>query len=201
MEYWHDKFPIVRDMIGVLYDYRGAGGCCHIVTDDGNIYDEDLDFVIEYAQKEENKDSIDAELSIAICKILKTMTFFQRAVLFDSMNYDGDYHDKESFDAFYDNREENLREVFRMYDWDKRLSSKENINIKHFRYDMISAYYDGVDEHPQTKMEKLGFHWIKSEAVPIADCWWFRCDKYPDEIPTYIKIMDNNFKFSEERNK
>lgn len=124
MEYWHDKFPIVRDMIGVLYDYCVVGGCCHIVTDDNNIYDEDLDFVIEYAQRDENKGRIDSELSIAICKILKTMTFLQRAVLFDCINssYGVTYlNDKESFDAIYDTSEEHLRDVFRMFDWDTRL--------------------------------------------------------------------------------
>lgn len=124
MEYWHDKFPIVRDMIGVLYDYCGAGGCCHIVTDDDNIYDEDLDFVIEYAQREEEKNRIDSELSVAICKILKTMTFLQRAVLFDYMNSHHDFNDfynKESFDAIYDTSEEHLRAVYLEYDWDKRL--------------------------------------------------------------------------------
>lgn len=124
MEYWHDKFPIVRDMISVLYDYCGAGGCCHIVTDDDNIYDEDLDCVIKYAQEDENKDRIDAELSIAICKILKTMTFLQRAVLFDYMNsgYDfNDFDNKESFDAIYDTSEGHLRAVYSEYDWDKRL--------------------------------------------------------------------------------
>ena len=120
MKYYHDKFPIVKDMIAVLYDYCGAGGCCHIVTDDDNIRDEDLDFVIEYAQKEENKDSIDAELSVAICKILKQMTFLQRAVLFDYMNSDYDYNnliDKESFDAVYDTSEEHLKAVCSEYDW------------------------------------------------------------------------------------
>lgn len=121
LEYYHAKFPIVRDMISVLYDYCGAGGCCHIVTDDDNIYDEDLNFVIEYAQRDGEKDRIDSELSVAICKILKTMTFLQRAVLFDSMNYDIDFHDKESFDAFYDTDKEHLLEVFRTYDWDNRL--------------------------------------------------------------------------------
>lgn len=124
MEYWHDKFPIVRDMISVLYRYCGAGGCCHIVTDDDNIYDNNLDSVIEYAQSEENKDSIDAELSIAICKILKTMTFLQRAVLFDYMNSDDncyDFDNKESFDVIYDTSEEHLRAVYSEYDWRKRL--------------------------------------------------------------------------------
>lgn len=120
MKYYHEKFPIVRDMISVLYDYCGAGGCCHIVTDDDNIYDSDLDFVIEYAQRDENKDRVDAELSVAICKILKNMTFLQRAVLFDSMNFDIDYCNKEEFDNFYPHDENSLKNVFKSYDWDYR---------------------------------------------------------------------------------
>ena len=121
-EYYHEKFPIVRDMINVLYDYCGAGGCCHIVTDDFNIYDDDLEFVIKYAQEEENKDDIDAELSIAICKALKSMTFLQRAVLFDSMSFEFDYHDKKEFDRNYEHEEVDLRNVFENYDWDDRLN-------------------------------------------------------------------------------
>ena len=118
MKYYHEKFPIVKDMISVLYDYCRAGGCCHIVTDDNNIYDSDLDFVIEYAQHDENKDRVDAELSIAICKILKNMTFLQRAVLFDSL--DIDYCNKEEFDELYPHDEDSLKDVFNEYDWDCR---------------------------------------------------------------------------------
>ena len=127
MEYYHEKFPIVRDMIAVLYDYCCSGGCCHIVTDDDNIYDSDLDFVIEYAQRDENKNRIDAELSIAICKILKDMSFLQRAVLFDSINYEIDYKNKDEFDVFYEHDEETLKKVFESYDWDLREKWKENI--------------------------------------------------------------------------
>ena len=121
INYYNEKFPIIRDMIHVLYDYCPAGGCCHIVTDDNNIYNEDLEFVINYAQREENRDRIDSELSIAICKMLIKMTFLQRAVLFDSMNYDIDYRDKEDFDIFYPSDEDSLKNIFESYDWDDRL--------------------------------------------------------------------------------
>lgn len=73
--------------------------------------------------------------------------------------------------------------------------------MKHFRYDIIGAHYYGVNEHPQTQMKNLGFHWVKSEPVPIADCWWFRCDEYPDSIPSYIDIMKDDFRFSDEYHK
>ena len=91
-----------------------------IIADDDNIYDSDLDFVIEYAQRNENKNRIDAELSVAICMILKDMSFLQRAVLFDSINYEIDYKNKEEFDAFYDHDKESLERVFESYDWDSR---------------------------------------------------------------------------------
>lgn len=110
-------------MIHVLYTYCCSGGCCHIVTDNNNIYDEDLDWVIEFSQKEENKNRIEAELSIAICKMLKTMTFLQRAVLFDSFDIipmGFDYEDKYTFDIFYPNNEENLIKVLKEYDHDCR---------------------------------------------------------------------------------
>lgn len=71
--------------------------------------------------------------------------------------------------------------------------------MKHFKYDMIGAYVNGhIKMHPQKDMERLGFALAKSEPVPIADCWWFRCDKYPDEYPDYIIQMRDDFKFSDE---
>lgn len=98
--YYHEKFPIVKEMIHVLYDLDGCnvGGLCHVVTDDDNIHDDDLQFVIDYCEKEENKDRIDKELSSMICKIMLQMTFLQRAVLFWSMNHDMDFSNKEDFD-------------------------------------------------------------------------------------------------------
>ena len=107
----------MRDMIHILYEYCCTGGCCHVVTDDDNIYDDDLEWVISYAENE-RKNEIDSELSAAICKILKSMTFLQRAVLFDSLNEAiGDYCNKEEFDAEYDTSEEHLKEVIRSFDW------------------------------------------------------------------------------------
>ena len=111
--YYNKKFPILRDMIYVLYEYCPSGGCCHIVTDDDNIYDDDLDFVIEYAQRKENVNRIDAELSIAICTILKSFSFLQRAVFFDSFYVCDNlnrYFDKKSFDNFYDSAVEEMED-------------------------------------------------------------------------------------------
>lgn len=115
MDYYNEKFPIVRDMIGILYEYCFTVGCCHIVTDDDNIDDESLDYVINYAQEDENKDEIDSELSIAICKMLKKMTFLQRAVLFDSIRMGISYENKKQFDIFYPHDEEYLKKVIEEY--------------------------------------------------------------------------------------
>lgn len=119
MEYWHDKFPIVQDMINILYNYCPTGGCCHIVTDDDNIDDESLDFVINYSQEEENKDSIESELCIAICKILKSMTLSQRIVLFDGIELGIEFTDKESFDRMYEIDEEWIEKILNYYNKNK----------------------------------------------------------------------------------
>lgn len=71
--------------------------------------------------------------------------------------------------------------------------------IKNFNYSVIGAFYDGVKDHPQTNWQNLGFHEIICEPVIIADCWWLRCDEYPDELPKYITEMRSDFKFSGEK--
>lgn len=72
--------------------------------------------------------------------------------------------------------------------------------MKHYRYDLISAYLDGVKEHPQAVMEKLG-KIIKCESCPIADCWVFRMEKEIYQLPNYLRELDDDFKFTDERNR
>jgi hypothetical protein len=71
--------------------------------------------------------------------------------------------------------------------------------IKHYKYDIIGAYYSGVHEHPQKQMKNLGYNVVKAEPVPIADCWWFRVDNEIENVPDYLILMRNDFKFSNER--
>lgn len=72
--------------------------------------------------------------------------------------------------------------------------------MKNYRYDMIDAAVKyGVTIHPQAEMAKLGFKVIKSEPVPIADCWWFRVENDIDFVPGYITEMRPDFQFSDER--
>lgn len=84
---WNPKMPIIEGMIHILYDQPDGvcGGLCHIVTDDDNIRDSDLKFVIEYCEEEENANCSDKELSSWICQLLLQLTFEQRAALFGMM--------------------------------------------------------------------------------------------------------------------
>lgn len=72
--------------------------------------------------------------------------------------------------------------------------------MKHYRYDLISAYLDGVSEHPLEVMKKLG-KIIKCESCPIADCWVFRMEKEIYPLPNYLRELDDDFKFMDERNR
>lgn len=120
-EYWHPKFYLVKELISLLYDLDGcgAGGCCHIVTDDNNIYDSDLDFVIEYCDREENKNCIDKELSKTICTILKEMTFKQRSVLFWYIDLGIEFKNitKEDIDILIDMGKFTLEQIYKEADW------------------------------------------------------------------------------------
>ena len=66
---WDNRIEIVNKLICVLYDIpgAGAGGCCHIVTDDDNIDDDNLKWVINYCETD-GKDREDAKLSKLICE-------------------------------------------------------------------------------------------------------------------------------------
>lgn len=72
--------------------------------------------------------------------------------------------------------------------------------MKNYRYDLIGAHLDyGIKEHPQIQMKKLGYEVVKSEPVPIGDCWWFRVDNEIKNTPKYLYPMRDDFKFSDER--
>lgn len=70
--------------------------------------------------------------------------------------------------------------------------------MKNYRYDLIGAGLDfGVREHPQIQMKKLGFNVVKSEPVPIADCWIFRVDNDIEDIPKYLHRISDDYSWSE----
>ena len=86
---YNPKMQIIVDLIHILYDLPDclSGGCCHIVTDDDNIDDDDLKWVMDYCHRPENKNCIDRELSYTLCEMLLQLTHEQRVCLFDMMNY------------------------------------------------------------------------------------------------------------------
>lgn len=115
---WNPKIPIIEGMIHTLYDQPccSCGGLCHIVTDDDNIRDEDLKFVIEYCEREENASRPDKELSSWICQLLLQLTFEQRAGLFGMMEADIDIDENtweyiEEFDNIQLYIEEQMRKL------------------------------------------------------------------------------------------
>ena len=85
---YNPKMKIIVDLIHVLYDLPEccSGGCCHIVTDDDNIEDKDLLWVMDYCKRPENTNQIDKELSYAICEMLLQLSREQRICLFYLMN-------------------------------------------------------------------------------------------------------------------
>ena len=105
VKYYHPKFPVAARMIKILYDLNGCacGGCCHIVTDDNNIRNSDLESVIKYCN--ETKDAIDSELSRTICEIMLQMTIEQRMILFYTIEEGYNYFvlfDEDEFECWFD---------------------------------------------------------------------------------------------------
>lgn len=84
---YNSKAQVICGLIQLLYELPGcgAGGCCHIVTDDDNIEDHNLKFVIDWCHDPENSDRVETELCCLICELMLQLTFAQRAVLFDMM--------------------------------------------------------------------------------------------------------------------
>ena len=84
---YNPKMQIIVELIHLLYDLPdcSAGGCCHIVTDDDNIEDNDLKFVIDYCNEPDNA-KLDKELSRTICELLLQLSREQRICLFYLMN-------------------------------------------------------------------------------------------------------------------
>lgn len=44
---------IIKDLLTALYNIPdcGCGGCAHVVTDDMNVSDSDIDFIVKYAKE------------------------------------------------------------------------------------------------------------------------------------------------------
>lgn len=83
-KYYNPKLNMIRHLITCLYELDGCvcGGLCHIVTDDNNIDDDDLTFVIGECIKE--PDRLESGLCKLICEELLKLSMQQRALVFSS---------------------------------------------------------------------------------------------------------------------
>jgi len=63
------------------------------------------------------------------------------------------------------------------------------------KYDMITAFNEGVREHPQKQMEKLGYKVIASIAQSLYDCWGFTVEDYIEPMPKYLKKFEYDFDY------
>lgn len=59
--------------------------------------------------------------------------------------------------------------------------------VKKYKYDVWEACikYD-VSRHPQAEIKRLGFHPIRYEPCPIAECWFFWAEDDIKELPGYV---------------
>lgn len=65
-----------------LYGYAAAGGGAHVVTDDWNLDDEDIDFCLNNQDGEYLRDKPEeAKVTLKVLTLLRTMTESQRATV------------------------------------------------------------------------------------------------------------------------
>ena len=85
-KYFCSKLNTIRELISCLYSLEGCctGGIAHIITDDNNINDSSIEFVLKECDKEENKDREECGLVKLICEELLKLSIQQRALLFSS---------------------------------------------------------------------------------------------------------------------
>ena len=91
--YYHKNFPLLAVLIDALYELPGCscGGICHIVTDDDNVRDSDLSYVLGecYRNDSDWDDHIEKPLAALICKLFLQMEYKQRVCFTELMFYVG----------------------------------------------------------------------------------------------------------------
>lgn len=70
-----EVLPLVRDLYGT--EHGGAGGCLHIVLDDGNVEDHSVAFCVDYAMEN------DCNQCESLARLLMRMSRTQRLKLVD----------------------------------------------------------------------------------------------------------------------
>ena len=89
--YWTKEVEEVCKLVKTLYEDMGerAGGMLHIVLDDCNIDDDDLQWCIEYCNREENADRHDKSICLEIAHRMLNLSKEQRLLIY--YQWDGEF--------------------------------------------------------------------------------------------------------------
>lgn len=75
------------ELIKMIYRHRAAGGCMHLVLDDDNVGDEDVDscakFITETAKEDDARNTWFHCIEMAVCALLRMMTEDERTELIE----------------------------------------------------------------------------------------------------------------------
>ena len=90
-KYYNPHLETIRELISCLYCLEGCccGGLAHIITDDNNLEDHHIEWVLKYCDEDENKERTERGLVKLICEELLKISIQERVLLF------------KSFDLFY----------------------------------------------------------------------------------------------------
>ena len=89
--YWTKEVGEVCKLVKTLYEDMGecCGGMLHIVLDDGNLDDDDLQWCIEYCNREENTDRHDKSICLEIAHRMLNLSKEQRMLIY--YQWDGEF--------------------------------------------------------------------------------------------------------------
>ena len=92
--YYHKNFSLLKVLINALYELPNcaSGGICHIVTDEDNVRDADLSYVLGecYGNDSFWNGHIEKPLGALICKLFLEMEYKQRVCFVQLMSCVGD---------------------------------------------------------------------------------------------------------------
>lgn len=86
-KHWTAEMLTAHALMCGIYELAPSGGAAHIVTDDGNLRDSDLDFCMELCGRE--PDRPEAPLVRLFCEIMKKLTMIQRTIV---VEFAGDFY-------------------------------------------------------------------------------------------------------------
>ena len=86
-KYYKPHFGTILHYLTCLYSIEGPeGGMLHIIVADGNLTDSDIQYCLDYCEK--NKDRKGYEIGKLICNELKKLSLSERKVIYELSQYD-----------------------------------------------------------------------------------------------------------------